>query len=223
MTKIVHPFGFRLGITKAWRTTWFSRNAKQIRSFVQEDFLIRKFLEKALDGKMVSKTTLERDRKDHLVITVHSARPGLIIGKDGSGTTEIVDTLKKYMRRNKFSTGVEVSMRVVEVKQAESEPTLVAEMIAEQLRKRLPHRKIMKQMIDKVMANRDVKGVRILLGGRLGGTDIARTEELKKGNIPLQTIRANVEFVHKPVTLSYGTIGVKVWIYKGDEFKTNKN
>ncbi len=217
MTHTSHPYGYRLGITKGWKSKWFAGNSEQYRRFVKEDFIIRDFLNKELKGKMVSDIKIERDG-DTVLILLTTARPGLIIGRDGLGIEELTNRLKKVVRKNGFDENVNLTIRVEEIRYFEKDASIVAELVVESLEKRMPHRRLLKQTVDKVMANRDVKGARIVVAGRLGGAEIARKEEIKRGNIPLQTIRADIDFSSKPAVLSYGTIGVKVWIYKGEIF-----
>ena len=216
MTHTAHPYGYRLGFSKDWRSNWFSLNKKGFKDNLKEDYYIRVFLEKNLSGKMVSEIKIDRD-SDSTIINIKTARAGLIIGRDGNGIEELTKNLKKFLNRKKVNSSENITMRIEEIKYTETEAPLIAEQIASQLKKRMSHSRIMKQTAEKVMANRDVKGIRILMSGRLGGTDIARSESIKRGNIPLQTLKADIDFVHLPVVLPYGTIGVKVWVYRADK------
>ena len=213
MTHTAHPYGFRLGITKDWRAQWFSDDRKKYRKLLCEDYHIRTFLEKELKGKMVSDIHFERERGT-LVILIKTARPGLIIGREGLGIDELIKRTRQFARKRKLNENIRV--RVEEVRYIEQDAMLVAESVVEQLRHQQQHRRLIKQMIEKVMANRNVLGCRISVSGRLGGAEIARREEVKRGNIPLQTLRADIDYAHKEAVLSYGTLGVKVWIYKGE-------
>lgn len=213
MTHTSHPYGFRLGITKGWRAQWFSVDAKKYRALLREDHFIRTFLEKELKDKMVSEIILERDR-DSLGVLVRTAKPGLVIGRKGLGIEELIKKVKAFARKNKLNENIKI--RVDEVRYVEKDATLVAETIVDALKRRMQHRRLMKQSLEKVMANRDVKGCRIVISGRLGGTEIARSEEVKKGMIPLQTLRADIDYAYKRAVMPYGVLGVKVWIYKGD-------
>jgi small subunit ribosomal protein S3 len=142
----------------------------------------------------------------------------MIIGKSGEGAVKLKNEILKLLQRAKVLTTQELKLDIEEVRSPESNSAIVAQMIAEGLEKRMPFRRVMKQTIEKVMANRDVKGVKIYLGGRLGGADMARSEELKKGQIPLQTFRADIDFARDKAHMTYGDIGIKVWIYKGEVF-----
>ena len=220
MTHVANPDGLRLGITKEWRSNWFAKNRKDYRRFLQEDTAIRTFLNKELRGKMVADISLERDR-DILSVVIKTARPGLIIGRDGVGIEDLNKKIQSLALRKGFDEKFKITIRIEEVRNPETSAVLIAEGIGEMLQKRMPHRRVLKQTAEKVIANREVKGVRIILAGRLGGAEIARSETIKKGNIPLQTLRANISFVSYPVVLAYGTLNVKVWVYLG-EVDTNK-
>ena len=213
MTHTSHPYGFRLGISKDWRAQWFGQDAKQYRKMLHSDHLIRRFLSKELAGKMVSDIIFERS-KGSLTALIKTAKPGLIIGREGTGIEDLIKRVKRFARKQ--GIGDDIKIRVEEVRYLEKDATLVSESIATSLKKRMPHRRLMKQTLDKVMANRDVKGCRIVISGRLGGAEIARKEGVKKGKIPLQTLRADVDYTHRGVVMPYGVLGVKVWIYKGD-------
>ena len=213
MTHTSHPLGFRLGITKNWRAQWFSPDKKKFKALLKEDYLIRNFLEEELKSKMVSEILLERER-GVLSILIKTARPGLIIGREGTGVDDLINRIKSFARKNELSEDVKV--RVEEVRFVEQDATLVADSIVEALKKRAHFRRLMKQTVEKVMANREVRGCRIVIKGRLGGAEMARTEEIKTGKIPLQTLRADIDYAYKRAIMPYGTLGVKVWIYKGE-------
>ena len=221
MTHIVHPYSHRLGILRDWKSRWFSGNPRQYREFLKVDTTIRHFLTKRLRGMYVSAVEIERSAKTLRVI-VKTSRPGIIIGRSGEGSVRLAAQLKAQIAKLKLSSMPEFRLDIEEVRSPESNAAIVAHMVAEGLEKRLPFRRVMKQTIDKTMANRDVKGVRIYLGGRLGGAEMARTEELKKGRIPLQTLRADIDYARERAHMTYGDIGIKVWIYKGEIFEKEK-
>ena len=213
MTHTAHPYGFRLGITRDWRAQWFAGTRKQYQELLREDYLVRTFLEKDLADKSISALLLERDR-DALTITVRTTRPGLIIGREGSGVEDLLRRLRKFARKHGLNE--QINVRVQEVRYAEQDASLVAGSIVDALKRHVHYRRLIKHTVEKVMADRVVKGCRVLVSGRLAGAEIARSEEAKRGKIPLQTLRADIDYSHKEAVLSYGTIGVKVWIYKGD-------
>jgi small subunit ribosomal protein S3 len=217
MTHVAHPYVQRVGIIRDWKSRWYTTDPKKYREYIRVDAAIRKFLEKRLKGMSVD--TVEIERNDKMVrIIVKTARPGLVIGRSGEGAVKLKQELDMLFRQSKLIAKPELKLDIEEVRSPESSANIVGQMIAEGLEKRMTFRRVMKQAIEKVMANRDVEGVRIKLSGRLGGADMARIEELKKGRIPLQTLRANIDFARVTARMPYGAIGIKVWIYKGDIF-----
>jgi small subunit ribosomal protein S3 len=221
MSHKVHPYAHRLGIIRDWKSRWFSTK-DGFKTLLKADVAIRDFLEKKLRGFFVASIEIERGEKA-LRIIVRTSRPGMIIGRNGEGIQklrgEVEKIVRKYAPEGSKESTQELKLDVEEIRSPESSASIVGQMIAEGLEKRLPYRRVMKQMIEKVMANRDVQGVRIGLYGRLGGADIAREEELKRGRIPLQTLRADVDFAREKAHMTYGDIGIKVWIYRGEIFK----
>jgi small subunit ribosomal protein S3 len=217
MTHTVHPYSHRLGILRDWKSRWFSPKGKYA-EFLKGDILIRKFLEKKLKGFFVADIEIERSEKALRVI-ISTSRPGMIIGRAGDGATKLREDVQKLLKKNNLlNPKVEVKLDVKEVKSPESNATIVAQMVVEGLEKRLPFRRVAKSTLEKVMANRDVLGVRVQLNGRLGGATMSRTEDRKLGRIPLQTFRADVDYASVKAVMPYGAIGVKVWIYRGDIF-----
>lgn len=216
MTHNVHPYAHRLGIIKGWRSRWFSTNA-EYRKNLKCDVLLREWLAKRMRGMYIADVDMERNDK-HFRIIIKTSRPGLIIGRSGEGVTKLKTDIVDFMKNIKADTKTDIKLEIEEVKNPEASAAIVAQMIAEGLEKRMPFRRVMKSMVEKVMACRDVQGVRIFLSGRLGGAEMARCEDLKKGRIPLQTFRANIDFKRYEAHLPYGNIGIKVWIYTGEVF-----
>lgn len=217
MTHVVHPYSHRLGIIRDWKSRWFGDKDKY-REYLRGDIRIRQFLDVALKGMFVSSVEIERSEKAVRVI-VESSRPGMIIGRQGENMQKLKAQLLKKLNKENLLGDKELKIDIREVRAPEASAPIVAQMIAEGLEKRLPFRRVTKQMVEKVMANRDVEGVRIQVSGRLGGADMARREKLMKGRVPLQTFRADVDYHHYEARLPYGNIGVKVWIYKGEIFE----
>jgi small subunit ribosomal protein S3 len=218
MSHTVHPYSHRLGIIRDWKSRWFGVD-QGYRTALKTDIIIREFLQKELRPFYVGGIETERTQKALRVI-VKTSRPGMLIGKAGDGVVKLRAKILTLIRKAKIDlNGVELKLDVEEVRSPESNAAITGMMIAEALEKRLPFRRVMKQTIEKVMANKDVKGIRVRLGGRLGGAEIARTEELKKGQVPLQTLRADIDFAREKAHMTYGDIGIKVWIYKGQIFK----
>jgi small subunit ribosomal protein S3 len=221
MTHVAHPYVQRIGVNRDWKSRWFTTDAKKFREYIRTDAAIRKLLEKKLKGMSVDTVEIERSQNSVRII-VKTARPGLVIGRSGEGAAKIKKEIDMMLRTQKQIEKLEIKLDVEEVRSPESSANIVGQMIAEGLEKRLTFRRVMKQTIEKVMANRDVEGVRIILSGRLGGADMARKEELKKGRIPLQTLRADIDFARVTARLPYGAIGIKVWIYRGQVFADRK-
>lgn len=218
MSHTVHPYSHRLGVIRDWKSRWFSMH-KAYRTSLKADILIREFLMKELRSNHIGGVDIERNRKA-LRIVIKTSRPGLLIGKAGDGVTKLRAKIMRLLRDNKIQLGdQELKIDIEEVRNPEANSAIVAMSIAESLEKRMPYRRVMKQTVEKVMANKDVQGIRIRLGGRLGGAEIARSEEMKKGRIPLQTLRADIDFVREKAHMTYGDIGIKVWIYRGEIFK----
>lgn len=157
-----------------------------------------------------------------LQLIIKTSRPGLVIGRRGEGAEKLKQEIKKFLAKNKVEIPPELKLTIEEVRQPETHAKIVALMMAESLERRLPFRRVMKQTIDKVMANKEVKGIKVALSGRLGGAEMSRREWLKHGQIPLQNLRADIEFARERAHLPYGDIGIKVWIYKGEIFATDK-
>jgi small subunit ribosomal protein S3 len=165
----------------------------------------------------VSVIEIERSEKQYRII-LNTSRPGMIIGRGGDGIEKLKAGLKKEMARLKIITPQDVKLDIVEVSNPEADAAIVAAMVVEGIEKRLPFRRVLKMTIEKVIANRDVKGARIAVSGRLGGAEMARREQIKRGGIPLQTLRADIDFARDKAYMTYGVIGIKVWIYRGMKF-----
>ena len=205
MGQKVNPIGLRLGINRTWDSRWFADAdyAKQL----HEDFKIREFLKKKLALAGISRVIVERPAKKAR-ITIHSARPGVVIGKKGQD----IETLKKDLQK---MTGGEVHLNIVEVRKPELDAQLVAESIAQQLERRVSFRRAMKRSVQSAL-RQGAEGIRINCGGRLGGAEIARVEWYREGRVPLHTLRADVDYGTSTAHTTYGACGVKVWIFKGE-------
>ena len=219
MSHTVHPYSHRLGIIRDWKSRWFAGRGKY-QEYLKSDVLLREYLAIKFRGMYVADVNIERNEKAIRVI-LKTSRPGVIIGRQGEGAVKLKSDILSFMQKHggKLQKGQDLKIDIEEIRSPESNSAIVAYMIAEGLEKRLPFRRVMKQTIEKVMANRDVKGVRVFLGGRLGGAEMARVEDMKKGQIPLQTFRADIDFAREKAHMTYGDIGIKVWIYKGEVFE----
>ena len=206
MGQKVHPTGARLGIIKDWSSKWYA-DSKNFSDYLVEDQKIRKFLKKKLYAAGVSEIQIERTAK-FIKVNILTAKPGIVIGKGGAGAESLKQEVVKLI-------GKDVNLNIVEVKEADLDAQLVAENIAGQLERRISFRRAMKQCMQKSL-KAGAQGIKTSVSGRLGGADMARTEFYKEGNIPLQTLRADIDYGFAEADTTYGKIGVKVWIYKGE-------
>ena len=211
MGQKVNPHGIRLGIVKTWDAKWYAD--KDYAANLHEDIKIRAFLKDSLKIAGVSKIETERS-KNRLKLTIHTAKPGMVIGRGGSGIEQIKEGLKKYTTKH-------VDINIAEIKQPDMDATLVAENIAAQLERRIAFRRAMKQAVSRTM-RMGAKGIKIKVGGRLGGAEIARSESYREGSIPLHTLRADIDYGTAEAHTTYGRIGVKVWIFKGEVLPERK-
>ncbi len=202
----VHPIGFRLGVVKGWQSRWYAE--RDYKNILAEDFKLRKMIQHELANASVSRTEIERAAANQVSITIHTARPGIVIGKSGEKVDKLRATLEKETKKR-------VRLNIMEIRQPELDAYLVARSVAEQLEKRVSFRRAMKQAVQKTM-RANAKGIRIVIGGRLGGSEIARSEKEVEGKIPLHTLRADIDYGLAEAHTTFGVIGVKVWIYKGD-------
>lgn len=221
MTHTVHPYAHRLGIIRDWRSRWFAADKKTFRENLVVDNAIRTFLQKKLRAMHVAEIEIERSQSELRVI-LHTARPGLVIGRSGENATKLRKELAQVVQKAAPGHSRQIKFDIMEIRQPETSAAVVGMMVVEGLEKRMPFRRVLKSTVEKVMASRDVIGVRIVVSGRLGGADMSRTEAIKRGRIPLQTFRANIDYAHQEAHLPYGVIGVKVWVYLGEQFGMNQ-
>jgi small subunit ribosomal protein S3 len=221
MTHTVHPYAHRLGIIRDWKNRWFAADPKQYRENIRVDEAVRRFLKTRLRGTFSSNIEIERSAAE-LKIIITTARPGLVIGRSGENAAKLRKEVAAVVKKAAPADKRTLKIDIVEVRQPETDAAVVAYMVAEGLEKRMPFRRVLKQTVEKVKAVREVEGVRISISGRLGGAEMSRREQVKKGRIPLQTFRADIDFAHEEALLPYGIIGIKVWIYKGNIFADKK-
>jgi len=205
MGQKVNPVGLRLGINRTWDSRWYAK--KDYVTLLQQDLEIRRFLEKRLPQAGISRIVIERPAK-RARITIHAARPGVVIGKKG----QEIDQLRKELAR---MCGNDVQLNIVEVRKPELDARLVAENIAQQLQRRVTFRRAMKRAVQSAM-RLGAQGIKVECGGRLGGAEIARSEWYREGRVPLHTLRADIDFARATAVTPYGTCGVKVWIFRGE-------
>jgi small subunit ribosomal protein S3 len=208
MGQKVHPYGFRLGYIKTWHSNWYVK--ENYATVLHEDLMIRKYIEKHMKSSSVAKTEIART-SDQVKVTVYTARPGVAIGKKGTGIEKIRIDLKKMIKGN-------LIFNIAEVKRPDAEAKLIAENIAAQLEKRVAFRRAMKKVIQAAF-RAGVKGIRVKTAGRLGGAEMARTEGYAERKVPLHTLRADIDYGTAEALTTYGIIGVKVWVYKGEIYK----
>ena len=213
MGQKVNPIGFRLGINRTWDSIWFAKK-KEYGKLLIEDYKIRDYIKKNIINSGVSEVIIERSAKK-CIVSIHTSRPGFVIGKKGSDVDKIKQNLSKI-------SSSEISLNIKEIKKPELNAFLVAENISQQLVKRISYRRAMKRAIQAAL-RLGARGIKVCLSGRLAGNEIARTEWLREGSVPLHTFRANVDYAEAEALTTYGIIGVKVWIYKGDVFLENIN
>ncbi|HEY1967144.1 MAG TPA: 30S ribosomal protein S3 [Pseudonocardia sp.] len=206
MGQKINPHGFRLGITTDWKSRWYAD--KQYAEYVKEDVQIRRMLSKGMERAGISKVEIERTR-DRVRVDIHTARPGIVIGRRGAEADRIRGQLEKL-------SGKQVQLNILEVKGAESDAQLVAQGVAEQLSNRVAFRRAMRKAIQTAMRSPNVKGIRVQCSGRLGGAEMSRSEFYREGRVPLHTLRADIDYGLFEARTTFGRIGVKVWIYKGD-------
>lgn len=221
MSKIVHPYAHRLPLIRDWKSRWF-KIGKEYRQLLRADQMIREYLEKKLRSSYVADIEFERDQKSTRLI-ISTSRPGMLIGRSGEGAAALRNSIIAFMKKNTIAVPNDFKIDIVEVTNPDANAKIVALSIAEMLEKRMTFRRVMKMILEKTMQTKGVKGVKIVLSGRLGGADMARREELKMGGIPLQFMRGDVDYATETARMTYGGIGVKVWIYKGDTLNTRGN
>jgi small subunit ribosomal protein S3 len=207
MGQKVNPHGLRVGIIKPWDTQWYA-DKKQFGNFLKEDYDIRDYVKKTYFAAAISRIYIER-AAGRIAITIHTARPGVLIGKAGAE----IEVMKKQLA--KVTGGKQISVNIVEVKKPDCDAQLIAESIAAQIEKRASFRRSMKQAISRSM-RMGVKGIKVMVSGRLDGAEIARSEQYHEGSIPLQTLRADIDYGFSEAHTTFGIIGIKVWIYKGE-------
>jgi small subunit ribosomal protein S3 len=206
----VNPHGFRLGITTDWKSRWYAD--KLYKDYVKEDVAIRRMMSKGMERAGISRVEIERTR-DRVRVDIHTARPGIVIGRRGAEADRIRGELEKL-------TGKQVQLNILEVKNPEADAQLVAQGVAEQLSSRVSFRRAMRKAMQSALKSPGVKGIRVQCGGRLGGAEMSRSEFYREGRVPLHTLRAMIDYGQYEARTTFGRIGVKVWIYKGDAIGT---
>ena len=217
MGQKIHPIGFRLGITQEHRSRWYA-DTRKYSEVLKEDYIIRQHIEKdaTLSTAGISKVRIER-KADQIELEIHTARPGVVVGRQGSGIEVIRQALLK-----KLGTDRQIRINVIEIAKVDADAALIAEFIAQQLARRVSFRRVVRQAIQRAQ-RAEVKGIKIQVGGRLNGAEIARTESSREGSVPLHTLRADIDYANKTANTTYGIIGVKVWVFKGEIIPGQEN
>jgi small subunit ribosomal protein S3 len=217
MGQKIHPVGFRLGITQEHRSRWYA-DTRRYSEVLKEDYIIRQHIEKdaTLSTAGISKVRIER-KADQIELEIHTARPGVVVGRQGSGIEVIRQALLK-----KLGTDRQIRINVIEIAKVDADAALIAEFIAQQLSRRVSFRRVVRQAIQRAQ-RAEVKGIKIQVGGRLNGAEIARTESSREGSVPLHTLRADIDYANKTADTTYGIIGVKVWVFKGEIIPGQEN
>ena len=208
MGQKIHPIGFRLGITQEHRSRWFA-DTKRYPEVLQEDYIIRQYVEKNLSNAGISMIRIER-KADQIDLEVHTARPGVVVGRGGSGIESLRTGLQDLLGSNR-----QIRINVIEVARVDADAELIAEYIAQQLERRVSFRRVVRQAIQRAQ-RADVQGIKVQVSGRLNGAEIARTEWTREGRVPLHTLRADIDYSYRTASTIYGILGVKVWIFKGE-------
>jgi small subunit ribosomal protein S3 len=221
MSQKIKPSSLRIGIIKEWGSRWVPRHFK-FGPLLQEDYILRTAINKKIGFSGIDSLSFERSA-GVCKITIKAAKPGLIIGRGGKGVEELSSFLQKKLQTFRTAKGIKepiaLNISIEEVKRFDVSAQVTAQNIAWDMEKRMPYRRTIKKYLERMMQNRDVKGAKIKVAGRLDGAEIARSEQLSAGSLPLQTLRANIDYAEATAFTTYGTIGVKIWIYKGQVFK----
>jgi|GEM_PF-39812 len=223
MAQKVNPFSYRLGITKPWSSRWFFK--RSLNFYLQEDHEIRVFVYKKILSAGIAGFAIERTGENIRVI-IQAAKPGLIIGRGGKGIEELKSNLLKIIvklrKKNNFDKKFLLNLTIEELKRTEISAAVIAQTVASEIERRQPYRRVIKRQLEFAMQNRDVKGAKLKVSGRLNGAEISRHDSLAAGKMPLQTLRADIDYGTATSFNTYGTVGIKVWIYKGEVFDNSK-
>jgi len=208
MGQKIHPIGFRLGITKEHKSRWYA-DKRRYPELLQEDLAVRKHIEKNLSNAGIADIRIER-KADQIDLAIHTARPGVVVGRGGSGIEQLRTALQKNLGENR-----QIRINVIEVSRVDADAELIAEYITQQLERRVSFRRVVRQAIQRAQ-RAEVKGIKIQVGGRLNGAEIARSEWVREGRVPLHTLRADIDYSYRTAQTTYGILGVKVWVFKGE-------
>lgn len=212
----VNPISFRIGTLQTWRSKWYA-NKKDYRHLLRKDIEVKKYLREKLRNAALSRIEIERTPRV-IAINIFSSRPGIIIGRGGSGIEELKKDIAKMLQEK-----IKIDINIKEIRKPETDAQIVGFLIAEQMEKRVAFRRVIKQSLERVKQNKEIKGAKIMVAGRLDGADMSRREWVGYGKVPLHTIRADIDYAAFEARTTYGIVGIKVWLYKGEVFDTDKN
>lgn len=215
MGQKTHPLGFRIGITQTHKSSWFTKPQKYSTS-LEEDYIIRSYVKNQLKSASIINININK-KVDQIEINIETARPGIILGRLGSGVEDLRQEVTKKLRPKK-----QIRINIIEITESDQEAYLIAEFIAQQLEKRIAFRRVIRQAVQRAQ-KANIQGIKIQVSGRLNGAEIARSEWLREGRVPLQTLRADIRYSNQIAQTIYGILGVKVWLFKGEILKTNKS
>ena len=214
MGQKTHPLGFRLGITQSHKSDWFS-NMKTYPELIKEDYKIRSYIQRELFNASIALIHIQR-KIDQIEIEIHTGRPGIILGKMGTGIDNLREDIKKILKQNQ-----QIRINIIEITEPDKQSELIAEFIVQQLEKRVAFRRAVRQGMQRSQ-KADIKGIKVQVSGRLNGAEIARSEWLREGRVPLQTLRADIDYSYKTAQTIYGVLGIKVWIFKGEKLPASE-
>ena len=219
----IHPKSFRLGVTEDWLASWFPKKGKHFSDYLKEDLAIRDYISKKHKDALISEIKIERQGDEEIKVKIKAQRVGIIFGRKAKGLEELSQELTKIIQKirkeTKLPLNFNLDIEILELKRGEVSAAIIARQMAQQIEKRVPYRRVLKRALSNIMSHKEVLGAKVQVAGRLDGAEIARTEWLKKGKLPLQTLRSQIDYAFDEAICTYGKIGIKVWIYKGEKFE----
>jgi len=218
----IHPKSFRLGITEDWLSAWFPKKGKHFSDYLKEDLAIREHISKKHKDALISEIRIERRGDEDIKVKIKAQRVGMIFGRKAKGLEELSQELTKIIQKirkeTKLPLNFNLDIEILELKRGEVSAAVIARQMAQQIERRVPYRRVLKRALSNIMAHKEVLGAKVQVAGRLDGAEIARTEWLREGKLPLQTLRSQIDYAFDEAHCTYGKVGIKVWIYKGEKF-----
>lgn len=218
----IHPKSFRLGITEEWLASWFPKKGKHFSDYLKEDLAIRDYILKKHKDALISEVKIERQGDEGIRVKIRAQKVGMIFGRKAKGLEDlssgITKIIKKIRKETKLPLNFNLDIDILELKRGEVSAAVIARQMAQQIEKRIPYRRVLKRALSNIVSHKEVLGAKVQVAGRLNGNEIARTEWLKEGKLPLQTLRSKIDYAFDEAKCTYGKVGIKVWIYKGEKF-----